>query len=141
MTPGDPAIALVQEVLMEESKMDQELKAKWLTALRSGEYEQGKGALCTVDHGDKRFCCLGVLADVAGEPWIDASHPAERSVGVSRFGVPRNGDTYHVYVGVPPHGFHGLSGQVMRKLWLMNDGEGVARRLFGEIADWIEANL
>lgn len=40
--------------------MDQEVKAKWVAALRSGEYPQGKGAL----NRDGKFCCLGVLCDV-----------------------------------------------------------------------------
>jgi hypothetical protein len=38
-----------------------EVKDKWLTALRSGEYKQGPGAL---RRGDE-FCCLGVLCDLA----------------------------------------------------------------------------
>jgi len=33
---------------------------KWVKALRSGNYQQGKGALCK----DNNFCCLGVLCDV-----------------------------------------------------------------------------
>lgn len=41
--------------------MNQEFKAKWLAALRSGEYRQGTGVLRT---GDNRFCCLGVACDL-----------------------------------------------------------------------------
>lgn len=40
--------------------MDAKLKAKWVKALRSGEYVQGTGSL--YNHG--RYCCLGVLACV-----------------------------------------------------------------------------
>lgn len=40
--------------------MNQEIKAKWVTALRSGEYIQTKGAL----HDYAGFCCLGVLCDL-----------------------------------------------------------------------------
>lgn len=36
----------------------------WVQALRSGSYEQGKGRLAS--HDDK-FCCLGVLCEVAVE--------------------------------------------------------------------------
>lgn len=39
--------------------MNPEIKAAWLTALRSGEYRQGKGRL---ECSDGSFCCLGVLA-------------------------------------------------------------------------------
>lgn len=41
--------------------MNEEVKQKWLEALRSGEYEQGKEMLRR--HDDK-FCCLGVLTDL-----------------------------------------------------------------------------
>lgn len=40
--------------------MDQKIKDRWVEALRSGEYEQGRGALKSGD----RFCCLGVLCDL-----------------------------------------------------------------------------
>lgn len=41
--------------------MNSEVKAEWLSALRSGEYEQGNGAL----NRDGKYCCLGVLCDLA----------------------------------------------------------------------------
>lgn len=41
--------------------MDKKLKTKWLKALRSGKYKQGKGVLRTADN---KFCCMGVLVDV-----------------------------------------------------------------------------
>jgi len=39
---------------------------KWVEALRSGEYEQGKGILCMDDEisGDWKYCCLGVACDI-----------------------------------------------------------------------------
>lgn len=42
--------------------MDKKLKAKWVKALLSGKYEQGSGAL----HRADKYCCLGVLAEIAG---------------------------------------------------------------------------
>lgn len=46
-------------------KMNPEIKGKWLTALRSGDYVQGKGLLCRVKKdGSKTYCCLGVLTDL-----------------------------------------------------------------------------
>jgi len=41
--------------------MRPEIKQKWVAALRSGDYEQGKMALQT---SDGKFCCLGVLCDL-----------------------------------------------------------------------------
>lgn len=40
--------------------MNPEVKAKWLAALRSGEYEQTEGRL----HDKVGYCCLGVLCDL-----------------------------------------------------------------------------
>jgi hypothetical protein len=42
-----------------------DLRRKWVEALRSGKYQQGKGAL---RNSDNRYCCLGVLCDIVGVP-------------------------------------------------------------------------
>lgn len=42
--------------------MNKRLKDKWVKALRSGKYKQGKGKLLGPNN---RFCCLGVLCDVS----------------------------------------------------------------------------
>jgi hypothetical protein len=44
-----------------------EVKEKWLSALRSGEFAQGKNLLHKVDSETKeeKFCCLGVLCAIA----------------------------------------------------------------------------
>lgn len=41
--------------------MNQDIKQRWIDALRSGQYQQGTG--CLRDAQD-RFCCLGVLCDL-----------------------------------------------------------------------------
>lgn len=50
------------------------IKAKWVEALRSGEYKQGQAALRHADH----FCCLGVLCDLhskeTGYKWTRPSN-------------------------------------------------------------------
>lgn len=38
------------------------LRERWLEALRSGNYKQGRGVL---RNKEDEFCCLGVLCDVA----------------------------------------------------------------------------
>ena len=43
--------------------MNPEAKELWLTALRSGKYQQGTGAL----NKNGKFCCLGVLCDISVE--------------------------------------------------------------------------
>jgi hypothetical protein len=41
--------------------MKKEVAYKWIEALRSGKYEQGKNRLRKED----KFCCLGVLCDIS----------------------------------------------------------------------------
>ena len=41
--------------------MKQEWKDKWVAALRSGDYEQGREGLRDYKN---RYCCLGVLCDI-----------------------------------------------------------------------------
>jgi len=43
--------------------MNPQIKQKWVSALRSGEYQQTKGFLRKEDG----FCCLGVLCDLYGK--------------------------------------------------------------------------
>jgi len=47
--------------------MNPEVKKKWVNALRSGNYKQGKGRLvspCKNEDGRYEYCCLGVLCDL-----------------------------------------------------------------------------
>jgi len=44
--------------------MDPELKRKWIKALRSGKYKQGRGQLWR--KSDNSYCCLGVLEAIQG---------------------------------------------------------------------------
>ena len=52
---------------------------KWLDALRSGKYKQGREAL----HEDNEFCCLGVACDLyakeVGGTWV--KEPFDGSTG------------------------------------------------------------
>ena len=43
--------------------MNPQIKQKWVSALRSGEYQQTKGFL----RKEGGFCCLGVLCDLYGK--------------------------------------------------------------------------
>lgn len=45
--------------------MDSEIKARWIAALRSGEFAQGAGWLRTDGDDESRYCCLGVLCEMA----------------------------------------------------------------------------
>lgn len=52
--------------------MKKEIAEKWIAALRSGKYKQGRACL---QKGDQ-FCCLGVLCDILEIPrnGVDLNH-------------------------------------------------------------------
>lgn len=62
--------------------MNPEIKAQWLSALRSGEYEQGRGQL----KNDGKYCCLGVLCDLAEKAGVVRSE-LELATGDTAFGA------------------------------------------------------
>lgn len=73
-------------------KMDPEVKAEWLTALRSGEFQQGTTYLC----GAAGYCCLGVLSELAHRQGVVSKVPAVMRNGVMAFGE-------YGATGVTPH--------------------------------------
>lgn len=124
----------------DEKRLDPELKARWLFALRSGHYEQGDSELCTrVDDedGDKfKHCCLGVLANVYGlENSRIAGECGLDDVGLhdllGRWSAQGDNDHSFCLEAVDTHTTW------QRKLAAMND----SGKSFAEIADFIEANL
>lgn len=46
--------------------MNPEIKAKWINALRSGDYAQARSALARLDNraGTESYCCLGVVCEI-----------------------------------------------------------------------------
>jgi len=66
-SPYDPAT----------DKMDPDIKAQWVAALRSGEYKQGEKALAILDGDDgPKYCCLGVLCELAEKAGVHLNtHP------------------------------------------------------------------
>lgn len=118
-----------------------ELRAAWLAALRSGEYEQTRGNLhlaCKDDMAAGQdqppgFCCLGVLCDVAMKRhpeldmrWDNAPYTNERK---ALGGVPPAELTQAISVSL----FCSIV-----DLMNMNDTHGMS---FSEIADFIEAKI
>ena len=145
---------------MEYVKMDPELKQRWLTALRSGEYEQGHEYLARLDRGEEKpaFCCLGVLCAAEGfqhtivgdgdEPqymrYFDFTFPITNAVENDIDEELKNDYTSEYWdkkvTGtdyLPVRLFDGLDYNVQRELAEMNDNG----KTFAQIADWIEENL
>jgi hypothetical protein len=52
--------------MAKQLKLSASLKARWVAALRSGKFTQGRGSLAIEDdYGNKTFCCLGVLCAIS----------------------------------------------------------------------------
>jgi hypothetical protein len=49
--------------------LSRKMVLKWIRALKSGQYGKGTGKLVSDD--GKKFCCLGVWADLHGCTWIE----------------------------------------------------------------------
>jgi hypothetical protein len=95
--------------------LNPEFKAKWVAALRSGEYKQINGELKT----EKGHCCLGVARDACGVSTSTADDAGYLLDTDSTAAV-------------------GLDDTTQAVLYYMNDGQG---KSFPEIADYIAANL
>ena len=48
--------------------MKKQIKEKWVKALRSGSYQQGRHQLACASDDGVEFCCLGVLKECLGMP-------------------------------------------------------------------------
>ena len=122
------------------------MKAKdiktWLKNLRSGEYEQGTGNLCTTEVGVDRFCCLGVACDVLlNDTWTEGNHPHDWSIGplVWHDDIEFGGGVNSTSCMPGPKHLKkmGLDSETAANLATMNDNGAD----FKEIAEWIEKNL
>ncbi len=125
--------------------MDPALKAKWIEALRSGEFKQGTEKLH--DPQDDSFCCLGVLCKIMGAEFGEAVDgeanewsyvPHLNGRVLSKGENEELADYFCEEVGIPDQCV----------LIVMNDGTmlGVPQDHkpplpFPEIADYIEENL
>jgi len=102
-------------------RLPKEFATKWLAALRSGEYKQGRGRLV----GENGYCCIGVGGKVCGLSDNDMNNCG---LILSRI-IP----TTHSI----PTEIRG-STHLTEHIVCLNDSEG---KTFTEIADWIEQNV
>lgn len=122
-------------------------RAKWIKALRSGEYKQTTGAL----RDNEGFCCLGVLCDITKDEvggWWEGNGEGKTAVFKmpvhdSAFKMPVHDSAgLNTFLGILPHPVRELVGLTTyagtygenQSLAFLNDlGKG-----FDEIADIIE---
>lgn len=128
--------------------MNEDIKARWVAALRSDEYEQGKDWLCK----DGKYCCLGVLSDLAvkdgvidapeATTWDEAAlnfdgEPALLPEAVAEWAGIMRFDEHYDGVVVPAEDPIVPFGDEEKTLAELND-EG---KTFSELADLIEEHL
>lgn len=111
-------------------KLNADVKAKWLEALRGGQYKQAEGVL---KDAQGCHCCLGVLADITDPSgWSPKLQSSDES-GQDCYPY----DTQDTMLQPKALKKFGLTTDTAVKLAGMND-DGCS---FTEIAKWIETNL
>lgn len=101
---------------------------RWIKALRSGKYKQGKGRLCSPLNGELSYCCLGVYAEIKG--MLKEFHLG--------YGVNHAGQILLSGNNLPKPEI-GLHADIVDDLWRMNDG--FRPHSFDKIADYIETEI
>ena len=123
--------------------MNQSVKEKWITALRSGEYKQAVGRL---RRGDC-YCCLGVLTDLYDKDtqngyheWYeeDGQYVYTSGHGTSETTLPVSVMKWADLAECNPTVREERMGEPITSLAYLNDNEALD---FNQLADIIEAQL
>lgn len=104
--------------------MKAEVKEKWLSDLRSGEFDQGIAYLCQ----NGNYCCLGVLLEGQGRLVDTGSTTKSDEHNSECISIPHNETLRDL----------NLEDDTAWKLTELND---VKKLSFNKIADWIEENI
>lgn len=142
-------------------KMRGEVLDELIKRLRSGQYKQGQSALRSRVHiaGEPdRFCCLGVLCEMAEEARVVDRLPADPDDGTYWYSNGNSEDGNNIYLPDSVVDWAGIVSDIEKEqahneyyyeqkgqfgegkfesLAVMND-DGMP---FSNIADWLEANV
>lgn len=128
-------------------KLTKKQKAKWLKALRSGEYSQTRETL--YDPETKGFCCLGVLQHCMSggkveyeNEWDSCPLTAPSLAWYQSVGIKVDTVNHSGYPEDPSYDVTKDADEEM--LMNMNDGnifKGIKKKGFRGIAQWIERNV
>lgn len=115
--------------------MNPVIKEKWLAALRSGRYKQGKEALKINNSAKKKahqYCCLGVLCEIYKD---EKKLPRDTDLRAAGDEVPN--DEVVQWAGIPDFNPDVVYNGEGTSLTILNDGG----KTFLTIADVIEEQL
>lgn len=115
----------------ERTQEQRETFQKWLEALRSDKYTQGFGYLCY----EGRYCCLGVLADVAqiGKIWPKGTKDRPNPPVVFNFPVGGQSQTI-----MPEAAYSHITGRHSCEAGILASLNDIRGLSFREIADLLE---
>jgi hypothetical protein len=125
-----------------EAKLDPKVKTKWLQALRSRKFKQGKGQLQNIQGECPTYCCLGVLAEVQGldskDVELDESY-LPTDIAQRLFNCDENtAQKLQSHLGTRNDGGSDYENTVDDKVIYHAPANG---QKFYQIARWIERNL
>jgi hypothetical protein len=110
--------------------MKKPYREQWLTALRSGEYKQGRGRL---RKSDDSYCCLGVLCDISGKgTWIKNPDREHYTFDLGHH------HRLSTFLSKEIEDAVGLTSTDTNLLIKLNDSEGAS---FEQIAEYIEEHF
>lgn len=107
--------------------MNPVIKAKWVAALRSGNFQQGTaGGLRMIVDGRTEHCCLGVLCELAKEDGVVTAKKSGGSGSVTLFYDPTDPDDVGSsgYLPEVVVRWAGLPNRDPAVLWHDTDGRG-----------------
>ncbi len=123
---------------MEKYQLPKEFAEKWIEALRSGEYKQGRDKLATInDANEICYCCLGVACKLQNIKDTELEQYGEIAELTK---IDADEDFNNEYtdlldIGIP---YNLIGTQLPNELITLNDNE---KKSFVEIADWIIENV
>lgn len=116
--------------------MNQDIKSKWVAALRSGEYEQDTKVM---HRGGKCFCALGVLCDVSDKgEWVPVLGGEYNSFKTNGSSIASIYQSSWVTPSISFIRAIEWDTREMENIVHMND---IEKCTFEEIAAWIEENI
>lgn len=124
--------------MSEFKKLDPEIKANWVKALRGGDYIQVQQVLYAGEIDNKyEMCCLGVLEHVCGRS-VNDFDPADGDDQLPSYLDDPKSPVDILRQVIPSDWDHGRRSTVEGYLAHLNDSKGFT---FEEIADFIDKNL